>query len=152
LAQHGLDPAEAPGVRIVARRYAEVALERALQVERADADLLGEFAEPRRAVLAILERALDETAGEAHPLDGGICRFQLARMAAPAGAVSGALGRLGKLKEFDIVPQRAPAGAGRAAIDMCRAHGINERAISTTRPFLHGVPVLFLGHRTHHVP
>ncbi len=129
-----------------------MALERALQMEGADADLFGERAEPRSPVLAVLERPLDQAADETHPLDRRIRRFELTRMAAPACPVSGTLGRLGKLEELDVLPQRPPAGAGRPAVNMRGAHGKDERAIGTARPLLNRVPVLFLGHRTHHLP
>src|SRR5690242_18591845 len=125
-----------------------MALEKALQIERAELHRLGELGKAGRAGFTLLEGVLDEPAGAAHPLDRRIERREGARAAALAGAVAGTLGRLRQGKELDIAAQWPPARAGGAAIDMRRAHRIDEAAIRLSHPVGHGAPALLFGHST----
>ena len=126
---------DAAGVRVRAWRDAEHAFERA------------------REPPGVTTRPLpggDGARGLADQRHRGIAPPRVGGMAALAGAIAFALGRLWNGKERDLGAAGPAAGAGRAAVDPGRADRIDERAVTAAISCQHGLPALSGTHGPQH--
>ncbi len=110
--QIALELVHAAGVGVGARRDAKHGLERALQMERALAELRSQAAQRDRFV----QMPLDVAADRLDHLRLLVAANRL-RTATQAGAEAGFLGFIGTAEESNVFPARTPRGAGGAAID-----------------------------------
>src|SRR6185437_8906467 len=146
VAEPRLHAVQALRVDIVMGRDAELALEQAMKLRRAQAHGLAERGKAGSAALALFERLLDEPAGAAQLLARRVLRRLEPRVAALARAETRALRRFGQREEAHIVGKRPPARAGRAAIDAGGGDAIDKGAIGGARARGDRRPVLLLVH------
>ena len=127
---------DAQRVLILAGRHTQQPLEGALEMEATHLHLGGKRAqrhEPVRMPLEELTRALNRDGGSRG-------EARVPRMAAPAGTISRALGRIGLQIERDVRARGTPRRARWAAIDARRAHGVHKSAVEAWIAALHGAP------------
>ena len=148
--EQGLQAAEAKGVGILRRADPEQTFEAALQVMRADADMLGDIGQGRRAVQAILEPGFDEAADLADPGQFGIARRCRIGEAALAGPEAGLPGDLWQGEEVNVLAPRTATGTAWAAVDAGRFYGINKITHRAVVAGHHGLPHLIVCHHEPH--
>src|SRR5262245_8321045 len=110
------------------------------------------WAEPNpRAQVAECQRIvamiLDVVAGLAHQLGLHVRRRARGRAAAPAGAKSSLLGRVGPHEKGHLLAPRPPRGAGWATIHPGGAHSVDECSVGAGLARQHRLPAAFLIHK-----
>ena len=134
--QFGLEAAHLQRHLVLSRRYAEDTTERARHLLGAAARQPRQGVEVEPSVRLRRERAA-EIAHQAH---FGVGR-QARGLAAAAGAEPQGLRRLGNREKPHLRAPRPAAGAGGAAVDPGRAHGIDERPIVAAVAVQDGPPL-----------
>jgi hypothetical protein len=139
------EPAKAAGIGVGAGRDAEGALENALQVKRAQADLVAQRGEAER----FFEIGFNQLADTR---DHCGVRGNFARVTAAAGAEAILLGGVAGGEEGDLMARGSAGGAGGSAVNAGGPHRKDKLSVGICLAALHSLPALVVEFDSFHLP